>query len=116
MRGNLDATIEALGPNFHGVSDGRPTGTLLHHAAWYGDGDGVRTLLARGARVQRDPDGETPLEWAVWSSHHMQRFGLDHIPAAEALVEQGEAIHRRYLDIALGPLREWLELQLPGEL
>jgi ankyrin repeat protein len=116
MRGNLDATIQALGPDFHGVSDGSPDGTLLHHAAWYGDGEGVRKLLAAGARVQRDPDGETPLEWAVWSSRHMQRFGLDLVPAAEALVEHGEEIHPRYLDIALGPLREWLELQLSGEL
>ena len=116
MRGNLDATIDALGPDFHGVSDGSPDGTLLHHAAWYGDGDGVRKLLAAGARVQRDPDGETPLEWAVWSSRHMQRFGLDHLPAAEALVEHGEEILPRYLNIALGPLREWLELQLSGEL
>jgi ankyrin repeat protein len=116
MRGNLDATIQALGPDFHGVSDGSPDGTLLHHAAWYGDGEGVRKLLAAGARVQRDPDGETPLEWAVWSSRHMQRFGLDLVPVAEALVEHGEEIHPRYLNIALGPLREWLELQLPGEL
>lgn len=40
MRGNLEATIEALGPDFHGVSDGSPDGTLLHHAAWHGDGEG----------------------------------------------------------------------------
>ena len=116
MRGNLEATIDALGPDFHGVSDGSPDGTLLHHAAWYGDGEGVRKLLARGARVQRDPDGETPLEWAAWSSRHMQRLGLEYVPVAEALVEHGEEIEPRYLDIALGPLREWLELRLSGEL
>jgi ankyrin repeat protein len=116
MRGNLEATIEAVGPDFHGVSDGSPDGTLLHHAAWHGDGEGVRKLLARGARVQRDPDGETPLQWAVWSSRHLQRLGLEYVPAAEALLEHGEEIDPSYLDIALGPLREWLELRLSGEL
>ena len=51
----------------------------------------------------------------MWSSRHL-RFGLDYVPAAEALVEHAEEIEPRYLDIALAPLREWLELQLPGEL
>ena len=46
----------------------------------------------------------------------MQRFGLEYVPVAEALVEHGEEIDPRYLDIALGPLREWLELRLSGEL
>lgn len=53
-----------------------------------------------------------PLEWAVWSSRHIQRFALEYVPVAEALVDH----EPRYLDIALGPLREWLELRLSGEL
>jgi hypothetical protein len=46
----------------------------------------------------------------------MQGFGLDYVPVAKALLEQGEEIEPRYLDVALGPLREWLELRLSGEL
>ena len=116
MRGNLDAVVDALGPDFHGVSDGSPDGTLLHHAAWFGNGDAVRDLLARGARIHRDPDGETPLEWAAWSSRHMERWSLDYIPVAEALVDAGETVEPRHVEIARGPLREWLQLQLSGEL
>ena len=115
MRGNLEAVVDVLGPDFHGVSDGSPDGTLLHHAAWYADGEAVRMLLSRGARVEQDPEGETPLQWAVWSSRHLERQSLDYVPVAEALVEAGEAVDPRYVEIARGPLREWLQLQLPGQ-
>lgn len=115
MRGNLEATIDALGPDFHGVSDGSPDGTLLHHAAWYGDGEGFAGS-SRAARECSAIPTARPLEWAVWSSRHIQRFALEYVPVAEALVDHGEEIEPRYLDIALGPLREWLELRLSGEL
>jgi hypothetical protein len=116
MRGNLEVVVDLLGPDFHGVADGSPDGTLLHHAAWYGDGEAVRLLLERGARIETDPEGETPLDWAVWSSRHLEHLGLDYVPVAEALIGAGDRVEPRHVDTARGPLREWLELEHPGEL
>jgi hypothetical protein len=82
----------------------------------YGNGEAVRLLLERGARIETDPEGETPLDWAVWSSRHLEHLGLDYVPVAEALIGAGERVEPRHLDTARGPLREWLQLEHPGEL
>ncbi len=39
-----------------------------------------------------------------------------HVAVAELLVEAGAEIQPRFLEEAAGPLLEWLQLQLPGEL
>jgi ankyrin repeat protein len=110
--------LEMIGVNFSGVIGGSPEGTLLHHAAWMGRPEAVRMLLARGAdpdRRSRD-NHETPLAWAVWASAHPHFEARDYVAVAEALVEAGAEIEPRFLEDAAGPLREWLQLRLSGEL
>jgi ankyrin repeat protein len=118
LRGNLQAVVDVVGVNFRGVVGGSPEGTLLHHAAWMGNADAVRELLARGA----DPDAPsraeffTPLAWAALASQYDKLSGRDYVAVAEALVESGAEIEPRFLDVAAGPLLEWLQLREPGEL
>ena len=45
-----------------------------------------------------------------------RRGHRDFVGVAEALVEHGAEIDPRFLDGAAGPLLEWLELRVPGEL
>jgi ankyrin repeat protein len=118
MNGRLDAVVEYVGTNFHGVVGGSPDGTLLHHAAWMAKADVVRELLRRGADPDRTSraDFETPLAWAVWASAHGAFRDRDYVAVAEPLVEAGANIDPRFLETAAGPLLAWLQLQLPGEL
>ena len=108
LRGHLPVVLEALGPNFTGVVGGSPAGTLLHHAAWVANADLVAELLAAGA----DPDAradagfETPLGWAALASSWQE--GRDHVAVAKLLVEAGNEIEPRFLDVAEGPLYDWL--------
>ena len=67
-----------------------------------------------GAASQDDP--ETPLAWAVWASAHLPLARRDYVSLAEALVEGGATLQSAFLDGAAGPLLEWLELRVPGEL
>lgn len=118
----LDGTarLDVIGVNFRGVVGGSPAGTLLHHAAWMARTDVVKELLERGA----DPHGlwrsrsdiETPLAWAVWASAHPKFGARDYVAVAEPLVEAGAEIEPRFLEEAAGPLLEWLQLRVPGEL
>ena len=50
---------------------------------------------------------DTPLGWAV----HGPRYGPpgDHVRVAELLVRAGAEIEPRFLDLAAGPLADWLE-------
>ncbi|MDQ3778159.1 MAG: hypothetical protein M3310_04745, partial [Actinomycetota bacterium] len=118
LNGNLDAVLEVLPVDFSGVVGGSPAGTFLHHAAWMAKVDAARELLARGAdpNAPSRADFETPLAWAVWASAHSGFRERDYVAIAEALVDAGARIDPRYLDAAAGPLHEWLELRLPGEL
>lgn len=106
---------DVLGPELSGVVGGSPPGHLLHHAAWIGSAESVGRLLARGT----DPlarAGErfaTPLAWAALGSQHHELPGRDYVAVAEALLAEGSALEPRLLDVADGPLAEWLESRLP---
>ena len=113
LRGRLDTVVDAVGPGFAGVVGGSPEGTLLHHAAWVGDPDVVAALLARGAdpRAAAGPEQATPLGWAAHgSANHGEG---DHVAVAEALVAAGAQPDPRMLDVADGPLHDWLASRLP---
>jgi ankyrin repeat protein len=118
LRGNLHAVVDVVGVNFRGVVGGSPEGTLLHHAAWMGNAAAVRELLARGADVNAPSRAEffTPLAWAVYASGHSTLADRDYVAVAEQLVEAGAKLEPRFLDVAAGPLLEWLQLRQPGEL
>jgi hypothetical protein len=77
-----------------------------------------RELLARGAdpNAPSRADFETPLAWAVWASAHSAFRDRDYVAVAEALVEAGARVDPRYVEDAAGPLREWLQFRVPGEL
>jgi ankyrin repeat protein len=114
------ARLDVIGVNFRGVVGGSPVGTLLHHAAWMAKADAVRELLARGADpnppYRSRSDLETPLAWAVWASAHPAFADRDYVAVAEPLVQAGAKIEPRFLEEAAGPLLEWLQLRVPGEL
>ncbi len=107
LRGQVDAVVDAVGVGFAGVVGGSPEGTLLHHAAWVGAADVVRTLLARGAdaRASSGAHFDTPLAWAVHASH----TGADRREVGELLLAAGAELEPRFLDAAEGPLLELLE-------
>ena len=110
LRGQADAVIDAVGANFRGVVGGSPEGALLHHAAWVGAPRVVETLLARGAdaAVELPGRGDTALGWAARASQYWQLPGRDYVAVADLHVRAGNAVDLRFLDLAGGPLHEWL--------
>ena len=118
IEGRLDAVVAAVGPNFRGVVGGSPEGTLLHHAAWMGNPGLVRALLERGAdpRATTPDTFATPLAWAVLASQYYTSEDRDYVGVAEALVEDNGELEPRFLEVAAGPLLEWLQFRAPGEL
>ena len=118
LEGNLPAVVDAVGPNYRGVVGGSPEGSLLHHAAWMGNADVVRELLALGAdATEATPDPfSTPLAWAVLASQYHDDPTRDYVGVAEQLVEAGAELEPRFLDIASGSLSEWLQPRLSSEL
>jgi hypothetical protein len=75
----------------------------------------ARLVLGReweGRPDRSKADFDTPLGWAAYSPQHHERPGRDYVAAAELLVEAGNAVEPRFLDIAEGPLYEWLEERL----
>jgi ankyrin repeat protein len=84
---------------------------VLHHAAWLGDAELVRALLARGAdaNARAGVDSDAPLGWAAHGSGHRRS---DHVGVAEALVGAGAEVEPRLLDVAGGQLLSWLEARL----
>jgi ankyrin repeat protein len=111
LRGQLELVVDVLGPGFRGVVGGSPVGTLLHHAAWVGDADLVRTLLARGADPSAPGQGDftTPLGWAARASIYHETPGRDYVAVAEALLAAGNELEPAFLDVADGALGAWLE-------
>jgi hypothetical protein len=106
--GNLDLVIDLVGPLFSGVVFGSPAGTLLHHAAWIGSVANAERLLERGADPTARAHFDTPLAWAAHGSRDYGPDG-DHVGVAERLVAADAAIEPRFLELADGPLAEWLQ-------
>jgi ankyrin repeat protein len=111
---DLDLVVGLVGPNFRGVVGGSPEGALLHHAAWVGRPDLVGDLLARGAdpHPRSDADFDTPLAWAVLASQYHELPGRDYVRVAQVLAEAGNRVEPRFLEVADGPLYEWIEERL----
>ena len=113
LHGQADVVLEAVGPAFTGVVGGSPPGTLLHHAAWVGGVELVRRLLERGldANAHSGAEFDTPIAWAALASASSE---ADHAGVAAALFEAGAQIDPRLLDVAEGPLYEWLTRRRSG--
>jgi ankyrin repeat protein len=111
LEGRLDLVVELVGPNFRGVVGGSPEGTLLHHAAWMGNPELVRELLAHGAdpSSRSSADFDTPLAWAALASQYHELAGRDYVAVVELLAAAGNPIEPRFVEVAGGPLLEWLE-------
>ena len=112
--GRLELVVELLGPGFTGVVGGGPAGTLLHHACWLGDAAVVERLLELGAdpAARSGAEFDTPLAWAVLDSRSWRAPGRAFVRVAELLVASGAELEPRFLEVAEGPLREWLEERL----
>jgi len=103
--------LQAVGPNYAGVVGGSPRLPLLGHAAWVGDEEVVRRLLEAGADPGRPGEAEfaMPLAVAALGSQNYRAPGRDYVAVAELLVAAGNEIEPRFLEVADGPLYDWLE-------
>jgi ankyrin repeat protein len=110
LRGRLDAVVDAVGPDFAGVVGGSPHGSLLHHGAWVGSPAVVRALLERGAQASAGPD--SPLAWAAHGSNAHELPGRDYVAVAAALCAAGNEVDPSLLEVAEGPLYDWLRERL----
>ena len=112
LGGRLDLVVDLLGPSYFGHVGGGPPGTLLHHAAWVGDSEIVRELLARGADpvARSGAEFDTPLAWAALGSQAWREPGRDYVGVAEALVAAGAELEPRFGEVAEGPLADRLAL------
>jgi ankyrin repeat protein len=108
LRGQADTVLEAVGPNFSGVVGGSPDGTVLHHAAWVGNPELVGLLIARGADPRATGESGTPLAWAAHGSEYHELQGRDYIAVAELLADAGNPVEPAFLEVADGPLHDWL--------
>jgi ankyrin repeat protein len=84
---------------------------LLHHASWVGEPEVVRRLLERGAdpAARSGAEFDTPVAWAALGSQHWQLEGRDYVAVVGQLLAAGAELEPRFVDVAEGPLAEWLE-------
>ena len=68
-----------------------------------------RLLAARRRPGRRVRHFDTPLAWAAHGSQDFGASGRDHVGVAERLVAAGAQIEPRFLELADGPLAEWLQ-------
>ena len=110
LGGRLDLVVDLVGPSFFGHVGGGPPGTLLHHAAWVGDPQIVRELLARGADplARSGAEFDTPLAWAALGSQAWREQGRDYVGVAELLLDAGAELEPPFAEVAEGPLAAWL--------
>lgn len=117
LRGELDAVVDALGPDFRGVVGRSPDMPLLHHAAWVGDPRLVGRLLERGAdpaALTRAPFATALAVTALASQYHALP-GRDYVAVAGRLLDAGaDGPGARELEVAQGPLRGWLRASESG--
>jgi hypothetical protein len=55
---------------------------------------------------------DTPLAWAFLDSDSWPEPGRDFVRVAELLVATGAELEERFVDVAEGPLAEWLEARI----
>jgi GNAT superfamily N-acetyltransferase len=95
---------------------GQMRGTPLHHAAWWGHGDVVEELLARGSDPSAGSDGGTPLAWTAHGSFHcpgpVVGGGTDHLEIAQRLVAEGAVVEPDMVHTAAGEVAEFLAERL----
>ena len=118
LGGKLDAVIEAVGPDYRGFVGGSPNLPLIGHAAWVGDPEVVRRLLEAGAEASgwnTETQHVTPLAVASLGSSNHAVPGRDYVAVAELLAAAGNATEPRFLEVAEGPLYEWLEARTESE-
>ena len=111
LRGQLELVVELLGAGFFGHVGGGPPGTLLHHACWVGNPTVVRRLLELGADpvARSGAEFDTPIAWAALGSEAHWAAGRDYAAVAELLLAAGGELERRFVEVAQGPLADWLE-------
>jgi ankyrin repeat protein/GNAT superfamily N-acetyltransferase len=101
---------------------GQMGGTPAHHAAWWGHGDVVDELLARGADPARRAEpgiGGTALGWAAHGSFAspgpVAGGGTDHLGIVRRLVAEGAVVEPDMVREAAGDVAEWLAARLEVE-
>jgi ankyrin repeat protein len=111
---HLDLIIDVLGPNFFGHVGGGPAGMLIHHACWVGNPKTVDMLLERGADplAKSGAEFDTPIAWAALGSQWYRTEGRDYVGVAERLIAEGAEVEERFVEVAQGPLADWLEERL----
>jgi ankyrin repeat protein len=108
---HMDPIVEELGPNYFGHVGGGPPGTLIHHACWVANPKTVQMLLDRGADplAKSGADYDTPIAWAALGSQWHGIEGRDYVAVVELLLEHGAELEGRFVEVAVGPLADWLE-------
>jgi ankyrin repeat protein len=111
---HLDPIVDVLGPNYFGHVGGGPPGTLLHHACWVGNPKTVSILLERGADpvAHSGANFDTPIAWAALGSQWYRIEGRDYEGVVERLLQAGAELEQRFVEVAEGPLADWLEEHL----
>ena len=74
---------------------------------------GRRPGARRASCSTRAPSRPTALDWAAHGSQYHAIAGRDYVGVAEQLVDAGAVIEPRYLELADGPLAEWLASTTP---
>jgi hypothetical protein len=74
----------------------------------------VTSLLDLGADPLAGSGAEfdSPLAWAALASQYHEVDGRDFVAVAELLTAAGNELEPRFLDVAEGPLYDWLEERL----
>jgi len=111
LDGHLDLVVELLGPNFFGHVGGGPPGRLLHHACWVGNPAVVRRLLEVGADpiARSGAKFDTPVAWCALGSQWYRAAGRDYVAVADQLLAAGAELEPRFVEVAEGPLADWLD-------
>lgn len=90
-RGDLTAVQFMLGKGFSPASSGDGPGTPLHHAAWHGQVECVRALLAHDAPVNARDEryGSSPIAWAVHGSVFAMPDDARYLAVVDLLLDAG---------------------------